>query len=435
MEQKRFIGNDMPRLYERVRREFGPDAVIVRTRSLLREGAEPLIELIAAPAPPEPELDLDLQWKMVDGALGRLQIARPRVTIGDLEDIAEREAGMRAPLPPPAPDEPAWDRAAFEDDDLAPLDFTPEPAFEAPAPAEAPHDDPFADLADVPDVEPAPPAWSARPRPVLRPRETAPSPVIDFATTAHVPVDPLVDALREAGISADAADRVRRDAPAGARAAQALAAALAACDVRYPAELETAVVTMQGAPGAGRTTALLRMALDCADAGREAVLVSADTTRAAAREQLHAYAAATGLPIFDAADPGDIAAIITRVHRGACLFVDVPAGPFAAPRVPAARQYAYVALPAHWQYAPLERELRPYTLASFAGCVFTSVDLATDLSPVVSLAIETGMGVAFLSSGRDISTGIETADPVRIASGILPVTSGDTTDGRLVATA
>lgn len=436
MEQKRFIGNDMPRLYERVRREFGPDAIIVRTRSLLREGAEPLIELIASPPPPEPELDLDLQWKMVDGALGRLQIARPRVTVGDLEDIAEREAAMRAPLPAAAAPVPAWDDAAFRGEPLVPDDYVSGPSYEAePAPpaAPAPVIDPFTSLAGIPDVEAAPPAWTARPRPVLPRRGAAPPPIIDFAPVDDV--DPLVEALCAAGITPAAAERVSRQAPAGVSAARALVATLASFDVRYPAELETAIVTMQGPPGAGRTTALLRMALDCADAGREAVLVSADTTRAAAREQLHAYAGATGLPVFDATAPEEIAALLTRVHRGACLFVDVPAGPFTAPRVPRVRQYAYVALPAHWQFAPLERELRPYTLASFAGCVFTAVDLATDLSPAVSLAIETGMGVAFLSSGRDISTGIEPADPVRLASGILPVTSGDTTDGRLVATA
>ncbi|MGE5594403.1 MAG: hypothetical protein ACM3S1_00040, partial [Hyphomicrobiales bacterium] len=108
METKRFIGNDMRRLYERVRDEFGPDAIIVRTRSLLREGAEPLIELVAAPPPAEPELALDLQWKMVDGALGRLQIARPQATIGDLEDLAAREARPVAELA--APSGPGWEQ-------------------------------------------------------------------------------------------------------------------------------------------------------------------------------------------------------------------------------------------------------------------------------------------------------------------------------------
>ncbi|MGE5596192.1 MAG: hypothetical protein ACM3S1_09180, partial [Hyphomicrobiales bacterium] len=99
------------------------------------------------------------------------------------------------------------------------------------------------------------------------------------------------------------------------------------------------------------------------------------------------------------------------------------------------RHFAYLALPAHWRPEVLERKVRGYALASFAGCVITGCDLATDLSPVLSLALEAGLGIAFLSSGRDISSGIEAADPAALASGILPETTGVTTDGHLLATA
>lgn len=63
----------MPRIYARVKKEFGPDAVIVRTRSLLREGAEPLIEVLAGLPEGEAELAFDLQRVLIDGALDRAQ--------------------------------------------------------------------------------------------------------------------------------------------------------------------------------------------------------------------------------------------------------------------------------------------------------------------------------------------------------------------------
>ena len=83
METKRFIGNDIIRLYDRVRREFGPDAVIVRTRTLMREGAAPLIELTAGPAPlVGGAIPLDAQAGVLEGALGRLRGVEivPRLT-------------------------------------------------------------------------------------------------------------------------------------------------------------------------------------------------------------------------------------------------------------------------------------------------------------------------------------------------------------------
>ena len=58
-----------------------------------------------------------------------------------------------------------------------------------------------------------------------------------------------------------------------------------------------------------------------------------------------------------------------------------------------------------------------------------SDDLAT------SLIVEAGLGLAFLSSGRDVATGIDVADPLTLASGVFTTRSRETTNGRLVATA
>jgi flagellar biosynthesis GTPase FlhF len=87
--EKRFIGNDMSKLYERVRRELGNDAIIVRTRTLTRDGADPLIELVAGPPPENPDdrLDLDLQRRLIEKTGARIGIepARRRFTVEDLE--------------------------------------------------------------------------------------------------------------------------------------------------------------------------------------------------------------------------------------------------------------------------------------------------------------------------------------------------------------
>ena len=94
METKRYIGNDMARIFVRVRRELGPDAVIVQTRSLLRDGADPLIEVLASPsAGGDDALTLALQRVLVQGSLEHAQspAASRGLTVGDLEDIASRE--------------------------------------------------------------------------------------------------------------------------------------------------------------------------------------------------------------------------------------------------------------------------------------------------------------------------------------------------------
>lgn len=450
METKRFIGNDLSRLYERVRREFGPDAVIVRTRSLLREGAEPLVELIAAPAGEGEELALDLQWTMVDGALGRLQIARPRATVGDLEDMVVREAHAALPpprlAPPPAESqrEPAWLEGYVDAAPAAPGAGFPqgEPAG-IPAAQARRRTPALPSLDSIPLETPPELDWAARPRPGAPHRSEGAQQAASAAAPVGLRRRPnargragiaVESALAGAGLSAGAARRVASAVPSEQDPELALARCLELLAAEYPDEEHTSLITIQGAPGSGRTTALLRMALDCADTGRDAVLLAADSSRAAARELIHAYGEATGLPVVDAMDAAALRAAVQRASRGTCLFADVPAGPFAATLPAAVTHHAYLAVPAHWQRGAVEVALGT-SETRFAGCVFTFTDLATDLSLAVSMSIEAGLGIAFLSSGRDVGTGIVVAEPLTLASGILRTRTGETTDGRLVASA
>lgn len=424
METKRFIGSDLRRLYDRIRRELGPDAVVIRTRSLMREGAAPLTEILAAAPQGPAALSLESQQTVLHSLLARLE-AEPRpLTVGDLEDLAARDALEEAASPPPLAEpgpapglDPEW---------LAEL-IPGAPALEEPRVAPA---------LQVPSRDsqeaPLPFEWPARP--VLEiPPHVRPAP---GEHTRHRESRPaMIDDLISAGLSPAAARIVFETASWETGNHRAVAATLEQRRVRYPDEGQTAIITIQGPVGAGKTTALVRMALDCLDAGREALLVAADTAHVGARAQVHAYAEATGITVADAFEPREVARIVARAGRGACVFVDVPAGQWQAPKSCHAPAFNYLALPAQWEARALEAALAPFTTASFAGSVLTFSDLVTDLSPVISATIESRLGIAFLSSGRDVSTGIGIADPLTLASGMFTIRTGETTDGRIAASA
>lgn len=440
METKRFLGNDMARIFVRVRSELGPDAVIVSTRSLMREDADPLIEVIAAPAGSEAEISVAMQRSIAQGLLARVETSRG-LTVGDLEDLASRER-IQQPEPVyeqhtaanpewlegfvPAPPRPAYD---VEEPGTCGLeqDLEPMVAFEdSIEPFQAPH------------VAPPPPMeFRPRPRIVTRPRPETPqttpqAPAAEVERFAPMPPG-VASRLLAAGFSTEAANAVATRHPELTDAEQALSEFLASRVAQYPVEGRTAIITIQGAPGSGRTTALMRMALDCADAGRHAVLVAADIARTGGREQVHAYGEAIGVEVFDAFAPQDLVHAITKAPKGSCIFVDVPAGRWAPPPIPGVQHFAYAAIPAHWNSAVIANQLA--NVAESAGAVVTFSDLATDLIPALSLVVETGLGLAFLSSGRDVATGIEVADPLTLASGVFTTRTRETTNGRLVATA
>jgi len=467
LETKRFIGNDMPRIYARVKREFGADAVIVRTRSLYREGAEPLIEVIAAPPDAPAELPFDLQRALVSGALEHATSSRG-LTIGDIEDLVARESEHeerqaeqfeRFTREQEAAGEPEW-LQGYVSDAPAPTyeqEIQEAPAFAAGPVSNAPIRFPLPESEPPPSTE-----WASRPRPaiVTRPRRTAPEETDHLVVTMPrqrageaIPPQPrvyeppppdrepeappagLFDRIVAAGMSREAAHLVSRAARPGDTPAIALAACLEARDVRYPDEHHTALISIQGPVASGRTTALMRMALDCADSGRPTLLIAADGVHVAAREQVRAYAEAIGLDAVSTFEPHEVIRAATRAAVGSCLFIDTPAGPWQSPPIAGIPHFSYLALPAHWSRAALDQYLQGVQVSDFAGVILSFTDVATDLSPVISLLVESSLGIAFLSSSRDVSTGIQVADPLMLASGIFTTPTRESTNGRLSATA
>ena len=142
-----------------------------------------------------------------------------------------------------------------------------------------------------------------------------------------------------------------------------------------------------------------------------------------------------GIEAIDAFDSQEMVRQVSRLKRGTCVFADIPGGDWRPPAFVAVEQFAYLVIPTHWQGAVLERGAASVPTASFAGCILSFGDVATDLVPALSLVVDLQMGLAFLSSGRDVSTGIAIADPLTIASGIFTARTGERADGHLVASA
>lgn len=376
LQTKRFIGNDLARLYRRVRTELGEDALIFSTRTLHREGGAPLIEIQASPPADDDALPFELQQAMLSTVLSRVA---PGMKVPDLEDLVLR--GVLGPS--------------------AVADVT---AATVPG-------DGIEDAAGVY----APPAHPAE----------VPGQRMDERTTAND--------FMEAGISAAAAGAIEATYP-GLAAEPALVAYLKRLPVTYPDEYETALVSIDGPAGGGRSTALLRMALDCSEAGRAAVLVATNAYRREEVDRLAAYAEVLGLDFVVAADDRGVEKAVRKVARGSVLFVDAEPG-WVPPAFVRAPFYRYVALPASWPVAELKAQIEDAGHGSFAGAIPTFTDIATNLIPVVSTVVALGTGIAFLSSGSDISNGITVADAESIASGIFSMRTGGRTDGRLVASA
>lgn len=409
LETRRFIGNDLNRLYARIRREIGDDAIIVRTRSLLRENAEPLVEILATPDDGSLGLPNELQHSMLESVLSRVS---PSLTVGDLEDLVQRENLAHGARP----------RPAMEVEPVSPYDATNEET-------DAGDDFTEADLLDqlVAEIErrgiehPAP----------LRERLTAPP--------APVQALPQESSLRQvltvAGFSPNVVSAIAQASPNAEDAAHAVAAAALGGRLAYPDEDQTAVISVQGVARSGRTVALLRMAQDCAAAGRPAVFVAAAEVAPEVVNYFRHFCASNGIRFTHGRDLAAIGRQAKRAEPGTCFFIDCPSGVWRMPLPVGVRHFRYLAVPAVCDRAQLQAILAPFEPAAMSGIVPTFAEAAETFAPVLDTAIALGLGIAFLSSGDDPTTGIEVADLFTLASGSLPTSTGVTADGRLSAIA
>lgn len=171
-----------------------------------------------------------------------------------------------------------------------------------------------------------------------RPPQVAQAPEERRATAIHAAADHAFELLREAGLSDELAsvalEEAIRLAPrtalrrseqlvelALARLAHELPAAIA-CD---PETLAGQTLCFVGAAGAGKTTALLKVAVELRRAGASVAIVAADQSRLGAREQLQRYGEVLDLPVRPAYTPDDLVEALATTPPDWITLVDTAA--------------------------------------------------------------------------------------------------------------
>ncbi|MBY0400273.1 flagellar biosynthesis protein FlhF [Myxococcota bacterium] len=184
-----------------------------------------------------------------------------------------------------------------------------------------------------------------------------------------------------------------------------------------------------GAPGAGKTTTLAKLAARNEEGERDVSLVSLDPFRIGAREQLQAYAGLLEVP-FEAHTTAEGVADVARRHRDRGILVDT------AGRSPGdvARQLPLDALRAGLgEAASIELvvdatargDVARAQLARFAALrpdrlILTRLDECESLAPIVNLLLEERCPpVCWMGTGQRVPEDLEIAEPGRFVRGVL----------------
>ncbi len=200
------------------------------------------------------------------------------------------------------------------------------------------------------------------------------------------------------------------------------------------------ITALVGPPGAGKTTTLVKLAVNYGLACRRPVLlISMDNHRIAAAEQLRSYAGILGVGFQVLETVSALAQSIEENRSKDLILIDTPGlgfteigdsstlARFLSSRADLDTQ---LALAASVKPADLTRMVDAYQVFKPQRLVFTKLDETTSFGPIFNETVRTGMPLSFFATGQRIPEDLEEVTPGRLTSLIL---SGQGLRSRAVA--
>jgi flagellar biosynthesis protein FlhF len=260
-----------------------------------------------------------------------------------------------------------------------------------------------------------------------------------FSGTASRPeLAAVYAALCDAEISMDVAQDIvlrlslQTESTDSARRLAAIARSELASFVLTHSALEnsgTRTVAFVGPPGSGKTTSLVKLAIQtCLAQRRPCSLFTIDTLRIAAADQLRSYAAILGVPFQVLETPLLLSFALDNLRPNETAFIDTPG--FAAIDMTDAASWAeiftrrpnidvHLVLPASMRAVDQKRIADQYEMFSPRHLLFTKLDETEALGGMITLSLSLRKSISFLSSGQQIPEDLEYAAADRIAGRVL----------------
>lgn len=185
------------------------------------------------------------------------------------------------------------------------------------------------------------------------------------------------------------------------------------------------IAALVGPPGCGKTTTLVKLAVTHGLAARKPTLIlSMDTYRVAAAEQLRAYAAILGVHFHVLETVNSLSQVIEENRGKEYILIDTPGYGAAdmdhAP--PLARFLAgrseidrHLVLPASMKPSDLTRVVDAFECFRPQRLLFTKLDETASFGPLLNEAARTGKPLSFFGTGQRIPEDLEHATRARMA--------------------
>ncbi len=183
------------------------------------------------------------------------------------------------------------------------------------------------------------------------------------------------------------------------------------------------VVALLGPTGVGKTTTIAKLAARAAmEYGADNVaLVTTDTYRIGAHEQLSIYGRIMGCPVKVAKDSNELAEVIYQLRNRKLVLVDTAGMGQRDVRLSEQLDtlmqesgeviHSYLVLPATAQRKVLQETIEHFRRIPLSGCIMTKLDESLSLGEFISVVVQNALPVAYIANGQRVPEDIVVAQP------------------------
>ncbi len=185
---------------------------------------------------------------------------------------------------------------------------------------------------------------------------------------------------------------------------------------------EGGIFAIVGPTGVGKTTTIAKLAARYALRHNPAdiALVSTDSFRIAAREQLETFGQILGTPVYQANDSNELGKLLKSLENRKLVLIDT-AG-MGQKDVRLAEQLGclsgteseievMLALPANAQAQSIREIVDAFQIARPSACILTKIDEASSLGGSFSALIRAGLPLAYITNGQRVPEDLHFARP------------------------